>query len=103
MIRYRADHFETPRPVAVECEVRGYPNLDADGEKQYDNTHFDDEESCWECLLSNADAAVAIACNNIAELNIKLEEAKNKLVTMTMFRNSVISGKRENKTNEQKR
>jgi hypothetical protein len=59
VIRYRYN-LEAETVVAVECEERGWPHVDADGHKQHDNTHFDDEERAWQMLIDEAKAGLSI-------------------------------------------
>lgn len=38
---------DTNIPQPVECSQIGHPYVDAEGDTQYDNTHFDDEDTAW--------------------------------------------------------
>jgi len=58
MIRYREGATSV---TAVECEKVGYPHKDADGETQYDNTHFDTESEAWAAVMSGREAHVSAA------------------------------------------
>lgn len=79
MIRYK--HTDaSPRPVAVECPERGYPHRDADGDIQYENTHFDTEAEAWKCVLDNLRAGVQIDSIGVREARRTLEERSDRLV-----------------------
>lgn len=79
MIRYRADH-KLHRVVAVECPHGGYPHPDADGETQYDNSHFTVPDAAWECLRTNAEAGVALASRAVKDARSALAAAETRLV-----------------------
>lgn len=83
MKRWRMD-YPTTRPVAVECEKKGYPNPDADGRTQYENTHFDTEKACAEKLLAEAKAAVSITAARIRDIRSLLVDTEKDLVERTL-------------------
>jgi hypothetical protein len=78
MIRYRCDQ-ENSTVVAVECVVVGYPHLDVDGEKQYENSHFDKESDAWDCLLANCEAGVSLDSHSRRDLIASLEHRTKAL------------------------
>jgi hypothetical protein len=83
MKRWRMD-YPTPRPVSVECEKKGWPNPDADGKTQYDNTHFDTEKACAEKLLAEAEAAVSLAARRLRDLRELLVATEKDLVEASL-------------------
>jgi len=78
VIRYKCILRE-PWVVAVECEVLGYPNLDADGQTQFENTHFENEVAAWERLLRNTAAAQSDATANFDSAKKHMQERTNEL------------------------
>jgi hypothetical protein len=79
-------------PEAVECEQAGYPNVDAKGRTQFDNTHFvsidrawkelDDNHKAWQHSVSRdlvqASAAVAAAKDDLAKVCTLIYQAEQK-------------------------
>jgi len=63
-------------PVQVECEVFGYPNMDADGDQMKVNSHFTDKEECWKSLRSNARARVVVTGESVIEARERLRLAE---------------------------
>lgn len=94
MIRYRAD-TEKWAPIAVECAVRGWPEVDADGQTQFENTHFDTENEARIKLLSEANAVVSIETREVKRLRAKLVNAEKHLVDAVLIRASLCVGKRD--------
>jgi hypothetical protein len=83
MIRYK--HTDgSPHPIAVECAVRGYPNRDADGDIQFENTHFDTLADAWKCVLDNLRAGVRLDSIGVREARRTLEERSDRLVQSAM-------------------
>ena len=66
-------------PVQVECPERGWPNRDAEGRTQYDNTHWDHESDAWARSLSNARAGVNLSRSSVEQLQDRLEAATRRL------------------------
>lgn len=79
MIRYTADS-DYRRPVPVECEKRGYPNKDATGETQYDNSHFDTEAECWNSIERSMVARVESYTHSVRDDRARLAKSEKKLV-----------------------
>lgn len=61
-----------------EVEKAGFPNLDADGETQYDNTHFQDESDAWARLVAEFQAALSVNTKNVVS-------ARNELALREKF------------------
>jgi len=77
MIRFYASDSLTA-PEAVECAEVGYPNSDARGRVQYDNTHFDTEDEAWERLVSDAAAWVSLTGDDVQHARSILRHAEEK-------------------------
>lgn len=83
MKRFKYDSA-TRNVVAVECQDVGHPNRDADGETQFNNTHFDTEEPCWDHALTDCRAGVRLATRRLQEASRALQVAKDDLATETL-------------------
>ena len=68
------------KPIAVECENFGYPNVDADGETMYENSHFKTEDEAWQAVLSLSNAFIETDTRNVKEKRKMLTEAEQQLV-----------------------
>ena len=79
MIRYRADS-EKWMVVAVECDRVGHPHNDADGKRQYENTHYDCEADAAVSLIVEADAVLRIETREVAHQRAALAKAEAALV-----------------------
>lgn len=86
---FRID-YPIPMPVGVECAVRGYPNYDADGKQQYENTHFDTEEECWNKLEVEAKAGVSLDARSVKQIRSQLHGAEQALVESALVLNEVF-------------
>lgn len=75
MKRWKADRGAA---VEVECEEAGYPHLDADGETQFDNTHFDTEAEAWESARADAEARISLAGSEVERLEGALRRAQEE-------------------------
>lgn len=78
-----------PKVVAVECEQVGYPHTDADGDTQYDNTHFDTEAAATDCLLRNLRASIRLTASSIEEQRKRLADDEAHLVELALARDQV--------------
>ncbi len=67
-------------PVAVECEVPGYPNLDANGATMYENTHFADEAAAWAQVLAECYAGESLDASAVIRVEEELKHRKDRLV-----------------------
>ena len=74
---WRADKTKLA-PVKVECPNGLYPNNDADGEKIFNNTHFQTEEEAWAQLRGEVLAGVAMAGAQIAQAEFELQKRKDQ-------------------------
>lgn len=90
--RVRDSH---PVPVEVECEVRGYPHKDSDGEEQFHNTHFDSEDEAWEKAQRSAEAYVAIAGRDVVTAEEILSKARAKAGEAAKFMKEFLDGRRQ--------
>lgn len=52
---HRGNAVDGP-PEAVQVEQVGWPHLDVDGQKQFENTHFATEAGAWDALLTSLKA-----------------------------------------------
>ena len=77
-IVYYAD-AELSEPEAVECEVVGYPNKDAKGRVQYENSHFSTIELAWKCLDANHRAWQHSASRDLVRAQNAVAAAKDDL------------------------
>lgn len=94
MIRWRATDA-LPYPVAVECEQVGYPHKDANGDVQYNNTHFDSEDEAWESCRRSAEAFVNLTAREVRRLEHALGEARRKAAESVKFMSDYIQARRE--------
>ncbi len=78
MIRYKYD-YPNATIKAVECARAGYPHRDADGDAQYDNTHFDNSAEAWEKLILEIEAGVSLDSREREFLREKLRIATERL------------------------
>ncbi|MBI4672421.1 MAG: hypothetical protein HY741_12255 [Chloroflexi bacterium] len=73
---WRADKTKLT-PVKVECPDGLYPHNDADGEKIFNNTHFETEEEAWAQLRGNVLAWVEMAGAQITQAEFELQKRKD--------------------------
>lgn len=66
-------------PVAVECPQVGWPHMDASGEQQYDNTHFDTEAEAWEIGMDNHLAGISLLGGEIERLEDMLSARRQEV------------------------
>lgn len=92
-IIYKIDYPNADKPLRQEVEKAGFPNLDADGETQYENTHFSDECKAWSALASELEAALSIDTKNIKRKIDELQEAKNRLTETALLLDRVKQGR----------
>ncbi len=78
MYKYNIGH---PEPIAVECETPCWPNLDADGDKIYENSHFLSKAAAFEELIKNLNARVEMDKARIKEFEINLASINDRLAT----------------------
>jgi hypothetical protein len=91
-IRYRM-HYPFTQPVAVECAVVGYPNVDAEGFTQFGNSHFDNEADCWTALAREAEAAVSLSTRAVREHRKMLAKLEAELVEVTLALDDIRKAK----------
>lgn len=65
-------------PVAVECASVGHPYVDADGDTQFYNTHFDTEEEAWKKGEAECLAAISLIGADIEQLQAALRRAHDQ-------------------------
>lgn len=98
MIRWKYSLAEA-RAVAVECAERGYPHPDADGETQFENTHFDHESEAWEALLREAEAGLNLATGARQRAQLELQRltdaVADEAVTWKRARDNWAARKRD--------
>ena len=98
MIRWKYSLAEA-RAVAVECAERGYPHKDADGETQFENTHFDHESKAWEKLLRETEAGLSLATGARQRAQLELQRltdaVADEAVTWKRARENWAARKRE--------
>lgn len=77
-------------PIQVECDVVGFPNVDADGETQFVNSHFDTEAEAWEKGKSETLAWISLVGSEIERLEgvlaAKREDAGRASVAWKNFK-----------------
>ncbi|MCB0541924.1 MAG: hypothetical protein KDC70_00315 [Saprospiraceae bacterium] len=78
-IIYKVNQKVSDRPIRQEVEMVGWPNLDADGDTQYDNKHFTDEGVAWDALIRDLEASVAFYKNRIEAMAGWIDRAKDEL------------------------
>lgn len=76
---YKIDYPNTDKPIAQEVEKVGYPNLDADGETQYENTHFEDLGKAWDALVLELDAGVKFSTKDVISAQDSLTKSQKRL------------------------
>ena len=92
MKRWRADDSH-PMPVQIECENRGYPHADADGQTQYENTHFDSEDEAWEKCRESAEAYVVLTARSVRQAEEQLANAREDAAKAVKFMKAYIDGR----------
>lgn len=70
MIRYTYN-TEAAEVVAVECESIGYPNRDATGAVQYDNSHFDSWQDAHARLVAEIKAGIWLSSRALKDIREK--------------------------------
>jgi hypothetical protein len=70
---------ELSEPEAVECELVGYPNRDAKGRTQFENTHYATIERAWKELDSNHRAWQHSVSRDLVQANAEVASAKDEL------------------------
>lgn len=77
MIRYyAAGGLDEPEPV--ECPNEGYPNRDAKGRVQYDNSHYTELVEAWEHLLRDVEAQVSIVGRDVEQARTALRRREQE-------------------------
>lgn len=82
-------------PVEVEAEIPEWPNLDADGEEIFENTHFLNVDEAWEKLLIETAAGVSLNAMSVIRIRKDLAEMEKKLVDATLIEFEVKGKYRE--------
>lgn len=91
IVRWRAD-TKLWKPVEVACPDGLWPARDSDGEKIFDNTHFETENEAWSKLKSEAESYVSMTGNMVktreeALLKAQIEAAEAAKMFETYIRN----------------
>lgn len=80
MIRWKVDYENLGEPKAVECAQVGWPHLDADGDKQFDNSHFDTERQAWVSTLREARAGLRLDERDLQSAKEMLRMAETRVL-----------------------
>ena len=83
-IIYKIDYPNADRPIRQEVEKAGYPNLDADGETQYINTHFCDEGEAWDHLVRALEYGLSFETKEVKRAMEQLQAAKDQLTEVAL-------------------
>lgn len=81
---YYADCFNGD-VVPVECKVVGYPNVDADGQTDYDTTHFATEADAWQRVIADIEARNIRAAYYYRSVLSRVDNAKTKLADVELL------------------
>lgn len=84
-IIYKIDYPNADKPIRQEVEKAGFPNLDADGETQYENTHFSDEATAWDALVRELEAGLSIDMKTVRRKIDDLQKAKDSLTETALL------------------
>ena len=76
---FKIDYPNADKPIAQEVEKIGFPNLDADGETQYENTHFADQTKAWNALIIELEATLSHDSKSVIRATQDLQKAKDRL------------------------
>lgn len=82
-IIYKIDYKNADKPLKQVVDKFGFPNLDADGETQYDNTHFKDEGKAWDALVENLNCKLEADADIVAQKTQELDLLKDKFSRTT--------------------
>jgi hypothetical protein len=77
LVMWRADKKQM-KPVEVQCPDGLYPASDSDGEKIWENTHFNTRDECLKRLREDAAIGVRWAGEDVARVRQQLVEACEK-------------------------
>jgi hypothetical protein len=78
---FKATDFMT-EPLEMECEKFGFPNLDAAGERQYENSHFASIEEAWDQIVKSVKAGISLAGRAVARQREALQVAEKLAADM---------------------
>lgn len=81
-------------PVEVECELRGYPHKDANGNVQYENSHYDTEAQAWASLVANMNARLSLVSDEVEEARRHLARVEKKAADAVVYAAAVTEGHR---------
>jgi hypothetical protein len=84
-IIYKIDYPNADKPIRQEVEKAGFPNLDAEGETQYENTHFSDEATAWDALVRELDAGLRMDTKIVKQIIEDLQKAKDSLTETALL------------------
>lgn len=79
-------------PEPVECERAGWPNHDAKGRKQFDNSHFATRAEAWERLEADGLARVSLLNRAVVDLTQKRAEEVERLVAAVARNEEIRAG-----------
>jgi hypothetical protein len=77
--------YGSPAPVEVQAQVPCWPNMDAAGDKIFDNTHFIDLEKAWERHLAEHRAGVSLSVSRLKEARAELARRESELCEASVF------------------
>lgn len=67
---------DTKNWTVREVEGEPWPGKDSEGDDCYVNTHFENEQSAWESLKSEAEAFLSLSADRIEQAKIEIERAE---------------------------
>lgn len=89
---FKIDYPNAGKPIKQEVEKIGYPNPDADGEIQYENTHFDDEGKAWTALEKELQAMLHYSTKSVINAELDLAKAKDELARVAIMLDNAKKG-----------
>lgn len=90
---FKISYPNADKPIRQEVEKAGFPNLDADGETQYENTHFSDEGRAWAALVRELEAGLSIYTKNVKRIIDEIKEAKDHLTEIAILLDRAKDGR----------
>lgn len=92
-IIYKIDYPGATKPIRQEVEKSGFPNLDADGQTQYNNTHFSDERAAWDALITKLEAGLSLDTKKVQRQISELEKLKDNLTKTAIMLQEAKEGR----------
>lgn len=88
MIAYKVKDLKV---VEVECpNGMKYPELDSDGDKIFENSHFSTKEEAYAKAIEDCNTGISWAAREIKSLWRKIRERQDKMTEYAVAKNALL-------------